>query len=159
MTVSEADLGTAQGGAEPGPKASVERPALVLDTNILLDVWVFGDAAATPLILGLPQGQWRWLATPPMREELARVLAYPQIVKSLTHHQIAPQAVLDQFDAHSEIAGVAPKASVTCKDPDDQKFIDLAVAHGAVLLSKDRAVLCMAKRLLALGVHAGVAIH
>ena len=124
----------------------------------MLDVWVFGDAAAAPLIAGLSQGQWHWLATPPMREELARVLAYPQIVKSLAHHQINPQTVLDRFDAHAEIAAVAPKASVTCKDPDDQKFIDLAVAHRAVLLSKDHAVLCMKKRLLGLGVRAGAAI-
>ena len=139
--------------------APAERPALVLDTNILLDVWVFGDAAAAPLISGLPQGRWRWLATAPMREELARVLAYPQIVKSLTHHQIHPQMVLDQFDAHAEIAAVAPKASLTCKDPDDQKFIDLAVAHSATLLSKDHAVLSMSKRLLAQGVIARVAIN
>jgi predicted nucleic acid-binding protein len=43
---------------------------------------------------------------------------------------------------------------VTCSDADDQIFIDLAVAHQAVLLSKDQAVLTMRKRLLALGVHA-----
>ena len=54
---------------------------------------------------------------------------------------------------------VAPKASVTCNDPDDQKFIDLAVAHKALLLSKDQAVLCMAKRLLALDVRASNAIN
>ena len=139
--------------------ALLERPALVLDTNILLDVWVFGDAVAAPLIAGLPQSQWRWLATAPMREELARVMAYPQIVKSLTHHQIKPQTVLDLFDAHAEMTAVAPKASVTCKDPDDQKFIDLAVAHRALLLSKDHAVLSMAKRLLAQGVIARAAIN
>ena len=39
-----------------------------------------------------------------------------------------------------------------CKDPDDQRFIDLALAHRAGLLSKDQAVLCMAKRMRALGV-------
>jgi predicted nucleic acid-binding protein len=50
------------------------------------------------------------------------------------------------------------KAVVTCRDPDDQKFIDLAVQHRAVLLSKDKAVLCMKKRLLALDVIAQVAI-
>ena len=54
---------------------------------------------------------------------------------------------------------MAPKASVTCSDPDDQKFIDLAVAHQATLLSKDNAVLCMAKRLLALDVRAHTAIQ
>jgi putative PIN family toxin of toxin-antitoxin system len=135
------------------------RPALVLDTNILLDVWVFGDVAAAPLIAGLPRRQWRWLATMPMREELARVLAYPQIVKSLNHHHINPQTVLDQFDAHAELVAVAPKASVTCKDPDDQKFIDLAVAHRATLLSKDHAILSMTKRLQALGAIVRIAIN
>jgi predicted nucleic acid-binding protein len=40
----------------------------------------------------------------------------------------------------------------TCKDADDQKFIDLAAAHRAQLLSKDKAVLCMARRLKTLGV-------
>ena len=133
-------------------------PALVLDTNIVLDAWVFGDAAALPLITGLPQGRWRWLATAAMRAELVRVLTYPQIVKSLAHHLISSQAVLDKFDALAEVVAVASKAPVTCKDPDDQKFIDLAVAHQATLLSKDRAVLCMEKRLLTLGVTAGAAI-
>ena len=39
-------------------------------------------------------------------------------------------------------------------DPDDQKFIDLAVAHQALLLSKDQHLLVMRKRLLAQGIHA-----
>ena len=38
------------------------------------------------------------------------------------------------------------------RDLDDQKFIDLAVGHGAILVSKDKAVLCMRKRLLTLDV-------
>jgi predicted nucleic acid-binding protein len=66
---------------------------------------------------------------------------------------------LAQFDALVHIETVAPKASVTCKDADDQKFIDLAVAHKTLLLSKDRAVLCMEKRLLALAVTAQAAIE
>ena len=47
---------------------------------------------------------------------------------------------------------------MTCKDPDDQKFIDLAVAHGATLLSKDRAVLALKKRLERLDVRAGTTL-
>ena len=148
-----------EGGAANGLNAVTEPITLVLDTNILLDVWVFGDVAAAPLIAGLPLGRWRWLATGPMREELARVLAYPQIVKSLAHHRIAPADVLGRFDAHAEMVAVAPKARVTCKDPDDQKFVDLAVAYQAILLSKDQAVLSMAKRLVAHGVIAQAAIN
>ena len=42
---------------------------------------------------------------------------------------------------------IAPKVAYVCKDADDQKFIDLAAAHRAILLSKDKAVICMRKRL------------
>lgn len=132
---------------------------MVLDTNIVLDAFVFNDAAAQPLLIALRNGTLRWLATPPMREELERVLAYPQIVKRLRYHELQASAVLTEFDAHAQLQPVAAKAPVTCKDVDDQKFIDLAVIHRCLLLSKDRAVLCMAKRLLALSVAAQAAIH
>jgi putative PIN family toxin of toxin-antitoxin system len=125
---------------------------IVIDTNVVLDLLVFNDPAVQPLRDKLANGDLRWIATRPMRDELARVLAYPQIVKSLEHHQVQPVLVLAQFDAQVQWCDVAPKASVTCKDPDDQCFIDLAVAHRAQLLSKDKAILCMRKRLLALGV-------
>lgn len=129
-------------------------PNLVLDTNIVLDLLIFRDPATPPLQRALDQGQLQWLATAPMRHELARVLTYPAIVKSIVHHAVSAEQVLAAFDAQTRTVPGVPKASVTCKDPDDQKFIDLAVAHQATLLSKDKAVLCMKKRLLALGVDA-----
>ncbi len=131
---------------------------IVLDTNIVLDLFVFNDPVAQPLLPQLESTALRWIATPAMREELARVLAYPQIVKSLAHHRIEADQVLERFDAQAQLLEAPPKAPVTCKDPDDQKFIDLAVAHQARLLSKDRAVLCMQKRLAVLGVLAQTAI-
>ena len=63
----------------------------------------------------------------------------------------APQ-ILASFDAQTSILPATAKATVSCRDPDDQKFIDLAVAHQALLLSRDKAVICMRKRLLPLGV-------
>ena len=56
-------------------------------------------------------------------------------------------AVGPQVDRHAVRVEVAPRAPVVCKDPDDQKFIDLAVAHRCLLLSKDAEVLKMRKRL------------
>ncbi len=132
--------------------------SLVLDTNIVLDLFLFHDPATPALQKALNLGQLQWLATLPMREELARVLGYPGIVKSLSQLAVSAIQVLAAFDTHARIMPVAPKASVTCKDPDDQKFIDLAVTHKAMLLSKDKAVLCMKKRLLALDVKASRAI-
>ena len=128
--------------------------AIVLDTNIVLDVFVFNDSAAEPLRLALAQQELDWLATQPMRDELARVLAYPKIAARLNFYKLSADTILAKFDQHTRLVDVAPKASVTCSDADDQKFIDLAVQHQALLLSKDKAVTSMAKRLLACGVRA-----
>ena len=51
-----------------------------------------------------------------------------------------------------------PRVAYVCKDADDQKFIDLAAAHRAILLSKDKAVICMRKRLLTLDAHVATAL-
>lgn len=131
--------------------ASVRQP-VVLDTNIVLDVFVFNDAVAQPLKKALEAGELDWLATQAMRDELERVLAYPQIIPRLAFYELSAGDVLAAFDRHARLTDVAAKAGVTCSDPDDQKFIDLAVAGKALLLSKDRHVLSMTKRLGNLGV-------
>ena len=122
---------------------------IVIDTNIVLDLFVFKDPLAQPLAQALANQTYKWLATAPMRDELERVLDYPNIALRLDAAQITAAGVLALFDGQVQRMDVAPKALLTCRDPDDQKFIDLALAHQTVLLSKDRAVLCMAKRLLA----------
>jgi putative PIN family toxin of toxin-antitoxin system len=124
---------------------------IVLDTNIVLDLCVFSDPATLPLREALQSGALQWIATQTMRDELERVLAYPNIVPRLAYYLRTAQDVLAQLDALAALHPVAAKADVTCKDADDQKFIDLAIAHKAILLSKDKAVLCMAKRLAARG--------
>ena len=131
---------------------------VVLDTNIVLDVFLFADAAAKSVRQALESGELDWLATQPMRDELARVLTYRQLVPRLVFHQLSADDVLASFDRHARLLDVAGKARVTCRDPDDQKFIDLAVAGKTLLLSKDRHILSMAKRLLAQGVRAQAAI-
>jgi len=127
-------------------------PLWVLDTNIVLDVFLFADIAAQPLRESLAQARIRWISTAPMREELARVLAYPHIAKRMDFYKRSAEDLLHAYDTHSHTVDVAPLAPLRCKDPYDQGFIDLALAHQAGLLSKDHAVLCMAKRLRALGV-------
>jgi putative PIN family toxin of toxin-antitoxin system len=124
---------------------------IILDTNIVLDLLVFDDTATAPLRDALQAGTLQWVATAPMRDELERVLEYPQIVKRLQFYSLTAAQVLQARDAQVRTVKVPPKASVTCKDPDDQKFIDLAVSQQCLVLSKDHAVLCMHKRLLALG--------
>ena len=134
------------------------RQIVVIDTNIILDIFVFADAAAKPIKTALEAGELDWIATRPMRDELARVLDYPQIVPRLAFYRLSADDVLAAFDRHVRLLDVAIKARLNCSDPDDQKFIDLAVAGQALLLSKDRHVLSMSKRLLAHGVLARAAI-
>ena len=126
--------------------------AWVIDTNIVLDLWLFEDPATIPLRAALQSGAISHLATASMRDELERVLAYPHLVKRMARSNIQAQDILSRFDEYLLAAEPAAKAACTCKDPDDQKFIDLAVAHAVPLLSKDNAILCMRKRLLQSGV-------
>ena len=122
---------------------------LVLDTNIVLDLWWFEDPRVEPLQMAVQSGQVRWLATDAMREELQRVLTYPHLTRRPRRREQDP---LVAFDHHAALVPPAVRAPYVCKDPDDQKFIDLAVAHAATLLSKDAQVLTMARRLQRLGV-------
>lgn len=120
---------------------------VVLDTNVALDLLVFADEAAARLRTGLEEGMLHWLATAPMRDELERVLAYPKLAARLQFHGRPAERVLQDFDARVRLVEVPARATMRCGDPDDQKFIDLAVAHRCLLLSKDREVLKMRNRL------------
>ena len=132
---------------------SVQVPqAWVIDTNIVLDLWLFEDPSTIPLRAALQSGAISHLATDSMRDELERVLTYPHIIKRMAKSNIQAPDILNRFDEYQLAAEPAAKAACTCKDPDDQKFIDLAVAHAVPLLSKDKAILCMKKRLLQSGV-------
>ena len=125
---------------------------LVIDTNIVLDIWVYQDPATPSLLNALEEGKLQWLATVPMREELLRVLDYPHIAQRRNRDGVSAEAVLVHFDRLAKIQAIAPKAPYVCKDEDDQKFIDLAATHQALLLSKDKQVLSLTNRLARLGV-------
>lgn len=131
---------------------------LVLDTNVVLDLLVFRDPAAAALDDGLACGRLRWIATAAMRDELERVLGYAAVARRLAAAGRSPQQVLHDFDARSQRVAAPGRAAVTCSDPDDQCFIDLAVHHACTLLSKDAAVLALAPRLAGLGVPAGATL-
>ncbi len=134
---------------------SVALPLLVIDTNIVLDVLVFADPAAAALRQALAGQSVGWLATQSMRDELVRVLSYPQIAVRLAAASRYDTQVLGEFDRWSRRVLPASQSAVRCKDRDDQAFIDLAVEHRATLLSKDRQVLRLRSRLAPLG----VAVH
>ena len=139
------------------PKLTVSRcatapRAVVLDTNVLLDLLVFRDPASLHLASTAFSPAWHWIGSAATREELERVLRYLPIAARLQPLGNSHNEVLEQYDARVRQVEPAPRCAAICKDKDDQKFIDLAVAHSAVLLSKDKAVLALQRKLKTLGV-------
>jgi putative PIN family toxin of toxin-antitoxin system len=130
----------------------VSVPLIVLDTNIVLDLFIFSDPRCDALKLALTEKRLQWISTQVMRDELERVLAYTHLQPRMAYYKVTADDVLRRFDASAQLRDVAPRAVFVCKDEDDQKFIDLAAAHRAFLVSKDKAVLCMRKRLATLEV-------
>lgn len=110
---------------------------MVLDSNIWVDLLVFQDPHVAPIRADC-------------REELRRVLAYPQFAR----FSVDIDAALAQVD---RLATLEPAPDQTdfdavrlpkCRDTDDQKFIELAhFARAALLVSKDKAVLKLRSRL------------
>ena len=126
--------------------------SIVLDTNIVLDLWLYLDPATPALREALTSKRVDWVATQAMRDELERVLAYPHIVLRMHKGGLVAEEVLAQFDRFARVVPVADRAPYVCKDADDQKFIDLACAYSCRLVSKDKAVLTMRNRLARVGV-------
>jgi predicted nucleic acid-binding protein len=147
--------------------------SVVIDTNVILDMFLFTDPRVSALVAALNSGELQWLATRVMREELARVLQYEHLQKRLmgktstkgasTDEGSATAAasvtttarallILDKMDQQAHLVEVAPRAGYVCKDMDDQKFIDLAQAHRSMLISKDKDILSMKNRMARVGV-------
>lgn len=123
----------------------MSKPLLVLDTNVVLDLFHFDDAVVSPLRQALESGHVRCAVTPATLEELRRVLAYPEFSLSSTRQQ----SLLNDYVALAiPVEAVDVDAALpVCSDPDDQKFLELAAVAGAQgLVSKDRAVLKLRRR-------------
>ena len=124
---------------------------LVLDTNVLLDWLVFHDPSTASLDDAIRSGAGQWMATSAMREELEQVLTREHLLSRQTDPLFA-SAAWDTFAQVVAPTPVAQTGAMRCTDPDDQKFIDLALQLGAILLSRDRAVLRLARAGRARGV-------
>ena len=159
------------GGAAAGRDAGTQVVRLVLDTNVWLDWLVFCDPCVEPIREAHAAGRVEIVIDEACEAELARVLAY-----DLGKHTIGAEAqaacvercrrIARRVDApESETASPTEQASGAatgamggaartpelprCSDPDDQKFLDLALgAQADVLVTKDQALLDLARRAL-----------
>ena len=119
--------------------------ALILDTNILLDIFVFEDQRALPLRAALFDQQLEAYTCTSALAELAGVLSRPLF--SLEDQR--QREILEQWMSISKSMDESKimTAPWQCQDPDDQIFINLAYTlKPAVLMSKDQAVLKLANK-------------
>lgn len=117
-------------------------PILVLDTNTVMALWVFEDAALQPLCQAVDDGAAALATRADALEELRRVLAYrqfgldPQRQASIHAEYAARCTIAEQ--AGSDTATPLP----TCRDGDDQKFLEIARdAQATHLVTRDKALL------------------
>jgi putative PIN family toxin of toxin-antitoxin system len=120
---------------------------IVIDTNVCLDLFLFRDPRTAQLHADLQTGTAVALTNAECREEWLRVLQYPQ----LRLDDAARVRLTEEFDALVQSHAPAPSVPAArlprCADPDDQKFLQLALDCGARwLVSRDHALLALAKR-------------
>ena len=123
-------------------------PRVVLDTNVCLDLFVFGDRRCAALAEALQSGAVEAVSAAACRDEWQAVLDYPQLA---LQPSVRERAVL-AFDAQVRLLPVTVGNAAPlprCADRDDQKFLVLAAEAGAHwLLSRDNALLRLGRRTL-----------
>jgi putative PIN family toxin of toxin-antitoxin system len=121
--------------------AHYNRPMLrlVLDTNVVLDLFHWSNVDAVPLMHALENGHIECFADARTLDELHRVLTYPQL-------KLTPEMQIERYRKYSTLVSLVPPGEAPalprCKDRDDQKFLELAARCTAnILVSKDKALL------------------
>lgn len=129
-------------------------PRVVLDTNVCLDLFHFSNRGCVALAKALQDGQIQAVTRTDCREEWLRVLEYPSV--PIEPEQRASRR--ERFDAQTvwlEEAQLLPPGDVVlprCLDPDDQMFLELALAAEARwLISKDKQLLKLNRRTVKAG--------
>ena len=137
----------------PASNPPIDRPCpghgIVLDTNAALDWFLFADQRARAVVDAVQMGHVHWVVSPSMRDEFAHVLE--RGLASARHCEAGP--LMAAWDRHARMLTEPPSQALRCGDPDDQRFIDLAIAAQARwLVSRDKALLRLTRRAAALGV-------
>lgn len=118
-------------------------PRIVLDTNVCLALFLYADPRCTALRVLLATHQA--VATRQTREEWVRVLRDGDFPFDMAQRDLAAAA------CNACVSVIEPPTSARalprCRDPDDQKFLELARDAGAVALyTRDRELLKLSRR-------------
>ncbi|HET8554510.1 MAG TPA: putative toxin-antitoxin system toxin component, PIN family [Rhodanobacteraceae bacterium] len=127
----------------------------MIDTNVCLDLFIYRDPASLPLMHALQKGHVAGITRTDCRDEWLRVLRYPQIETDEVQYREACAAYDTWLRPLSPSAAEPTMAAANlprCSDPDDQKFLELALESGAsALITKDKALLKLNRKTHKLG--------
>ncbi|MDH5254967.1 MAG: putative toxin-antitoxin system toxin component, PIN family [Gammaproteobacteria bacterium] len=122
---------------------------VVLDTNVWLALWFFREPGVDALREALARGDLVPVRSAATDFELAEVLARPGLFDVAPRRQVD---LLRQWESLALLVGDIAPAPCRCRDPDDQKFLDLALCAGARwLITRDRDLLKLRKKVRAAG--------
>lgn len=122
---------------------------IVIDTNVLLALWIFADDTVGPLRAALAGGGLQPVRSVATDAELHEVLARPALFAVPPERQAA---LLQAWEAQALVVADPTPVPIRCRDPLDQKFIELAVSAGAGwLVTRDKALLKLRRKLGRLG--------
>jgi putative PIN family toxin of toxin-antitoxin system len=122
---------------------------LVLDTNVWIDWLVFEDPSIAPLKGAHQRGRIHIVVNESCLEELNEVLAYPEFRLDDAQKKNHLAEVDRGTIRHDDQRPARPTALPRCSDPDDQKFLTLALDAGADwLLTRDKALLKIGRKKL-----------
>jgi putative PIN family toxin of toxin-antitoxin system len=123
----------------------------VIDTNVWLDLHYFLDREALPLAGALDSADWVAARCEQTDAELAAVLARPPFCAHAAARLRLSES-LRQWQAKAAPAVLNVSAPCRCRDPHDQKFLDLAFsAQADALVTRDKALLALARCAQTLG--------
>ncbi len=123
------------------------RIRVVLDTNVWLDWLVFDDPSVAPIRAAIAAGRAEVFMAAACEAELERALGYDLGKRTVDIAACIAECRRVARRIDSPLPEAERARLPACRDPDDQKFLEAALAARAgFLVTRDRALLDLARR-------------
>lgn len=125
---------------------------VVVDTNLVVSRTLVARGIPAQILAAWRAERFELLVSEPILEEYRRVLGYPRLRARHRRSDAQIEEIIEEFREFAVLVEPTRAIAAIADDPDDDKFLECAVAGGAdVIVSGD-------PHLLALGEYEGVPI-
>lgn len=115
---------------------------IVLDTNVLISALFKRESTSAQILSLWRAGELDLLVSQDLLSELKRVLTYPRIQKRLVYTEQEIARLLDLLSTDGTLLSPQEHINAIKDDPDDDKFVTLAVTgQASYLISGDSHLL------------------